>query len=167
MPALQDRFHADFVGMHAAGLVEAHSLRVAAPHVQGYMIAALLFRETLNVLIELRADMLSARILVNTDIVHIQCPDIRKHMRALILLENAERVSGYIRTVSIVGFKDEYRPRVIGKDLPELLCCILGRRSFEEVRPAVVMYHIHLHKEPQYIIDIAGTGSPDPALCNH
>ena len=141
---LKDNFHSYFLRFQTAGLIEFHGAFIAAPYIQGQIIAAMLPGIIQSGVIQQLSDMLSPHGLIHAQIVNIQGFDICHNVVILILLEYTESIS--LHTVIIV-YRRQYGTVAVLKKVFQFFVCIFAFPRFEQVRSAFVMDHGHLSQQ--------------------
>ena len=116
--------------------VEAHGRFVAAPDVQGYVVAVLLFCEGEDMLVKCGADVLSALGLVDAEVVDIECFYIGQDVMSDMLLEDTESVSQH---VVFFVYCDKDRGFIIMDDRDQLVIRVFFCAVLEQVGASVVM----------------------------
>ena len=97
-----------------------------------------------NILIQFLTGMLSADLLIHTQIVNVQRSDIRHDIIPDMLLKGTEYIAHHL-IILICG--DEHRSVIIFKNVHQLCRTVFLRRSVKKIRPSVMMNHIHLYQE--------------------
>ena len=120
---LKDYFHSYFLRFQTAGLIEFHGAFIAAPYIQGQIIAAMLPGIIQSGVIQQLSDMLSPHSLIHAQIVNIQGFDICHNVVILILLEYTESIS--LHTVIIV-YRRQYGTVAVLKKVFQFFVCIFA-----------------------------------------
>ena len=132
-------------------LVKALGGGVAFPDVKRYVIAADALRVAFDILVQSSADVLSAGVFVNAEIVYVQRLYVGEYVVIGELLYHAERVAEKFAVLKC----RKYRLAVVACHLCEFLVCVLLHTAFEQIGSAFVMYFKHLAQQTVQTVNIS------------